>query len=67
MLLIKDSQTTHNLNDSLEEYSHYIGIKKNNKLIEWCSPFGIPHGPFVRALSKKSKSYFRAGGYVSAT
>lgn len=32
MLLIKDSQTTHNLNDSLEEYSHFIGIKK---IINW--------------------------------
>lgn len=30
-------------------------------------PFGIPHGPFVLELSKKSKSYFRAGGYVNAT
>lgn len=28
---------------------------------------GIPHGPFVRLLSKKSKSYCRAGGYVRAT
>lgn len=28
---------------------------------------GIPHGPGVRELSKKSKSYFRAGGYVRAT
>lgn len=30
-------------------------------------PFGMPHGPFVRVLSKKSRSYFRAGGYVNAT
>lgn len=28
---------------------------------------GIPHGPGVRELSKKSKSYFLAGGYVRAT
>lgn len=31
------------------------------------SPLGIPHGPGVLELSKKSKSYFRAGGKVSAT
>lgn len=30
-------------------------------------PFGMPQGPFVRELSKKSKLYWRAGGYVSAT
>lgn len=33
----------------------------------FCLPFGMPHGPFVRVLSKKSKSYIRAGGYVNAT
>lgn len=32
-----------------------------------CLPLGIPQGPLVRELSKKSKSYFRAGGNVSAT
>ena len=31
------------------------------------SPFGIPHGPLVLELSKKSRSYFLAGGYVKAT
>lgn len=30
-------------------------------------PLGIPHGAFVLELSKKSRSYFRAGGNVSAT
>lgn len=30
-------------------------------------PFGMPHGAFVRELSKKSKSYFLAGGNVNAT
>jgi hypothetical protein len=30
-------------------------------------PFGIPHGAGVLELSKKSKSYFRAGGNVKAT
>ena len=30
-------------------------------------PFGMPHGGFVLELSKKSRSYFRAGGYVRAT
>ncbi|KDR16700.1 hypothetical protein L798_09093 [Zootermopsis nevadensis] len=30
-------------------------------------PFGIPHGPLVLELSKKSRSYFLAGGYVKAT
>ena len=31
------------------------------------SPFGMPHGPLVLELSKKSRSYFLAGGYVKAT
>jgi hypothetical protein len=31
------------------------------------SPFGIPQGPLVLELSKKSRSYFLAGGYVRAT
>lgn len=30
-------------------------------------PLGMPQGPFVRELSKKSKSYFLAGGNVRAT
>lgn len=30
-------------------------------------PLGIPHGGFVRTLSKKSKSYFLAGGNDSPT
>ena len=30
-------------------------------------PFGIPHGGLVRTLSKKSKSYSRAGGKVRPT
>lgn len=39
----------------------------NKCVLPWNLPFGMPHGPFVRELSKKSKSYFRAGGYVNAT
>lgn len=30
-------------------------------------PLGMPQGAFVRALSKKSRSRRRAGGYVRAT
>lgn len=39
-------------------------VEKKLKLF---SPFGIPHGAGVLELSKKSKSYFRAGGNVKAT
>lgn len=34
---------------------------------EFYSPFGIPQGPLVLELSRKSRSYFLAGGYVRAT
>jgi len=30
-------------------------------------PFGIPHGPGVRPLSKKSRGNLRAGGNVIVT
>lgn len=41
--------------------------KQQQRKIKTILPLGIPHGPLVRELSKKSKSYLRAGGYVSAT
>ena len=43
--------------------------KKNNlfKNFLLALPFGIPHGGLVRIASKKSKSYWRAGGNVRPT
>ena len=45
----------------------HISILYNCKWHNFSLPFGIPHGALVRTLSKKSKSYSRAGGKVRPT
>ena len=57
-----------------KNFVHLVGLYTYCKMMHRAynvtklySPFGIPHGPLVLELSKKSRSYFLAGGYVKAT
>lgn len=45
------------------EFPYTILVKKNDTTL----PFGIPQGPVVLRLSRKSSAYFLAGGYVRDT
>lgn len=57
----------HNHKENTIGLNYYNRTTSRTSLSLYLLPLGMPQGPFVLELSKKSKSYILAGGNVSAT